>query len=253
MEGYIYGSMLRELFRFRRIAPWLLVVLAVYGMSLVFQKVTSGTPQDSYVLVSATLVFRILPLAAAILSAAVVAQEIEQRTIVYLLTRPVPRWKLLLFRTLAAITVVFVLGSIVAFAASLGTAGLKNEMLVRDLKAILVGSIAYVSLFTFISLLMNRSMIVCLLFAFIWETAVPNMPGDLYLLTITGYLSSIAERPSLGQSAGGVFDALAGMLGTNSVSPTIAWAALLCLTAACLGVGCLWFSHFEYMAREDAE
>jgi ABC-2 type transport system permease protein len=253
VEAYIFGSSLREFLRFRRLWPWLVVVVATFGIATVYHRVDpSTTPSNAYVLLSATLVFRILALSAAIFSSAIIAQEVEQRTIVYLLTRPVARWKLLIFRTLAAVVVVFGLSSLVAIATSLATVGPNNPYLWRDVMALAVGSVAYMSLFVFVSLLMNRSMIVCLLFAFVWETSVPNMPGDLYRLTISGYLSSIAQRPSL-PSANGLFSALGGMLGVNTISPGAALACVLGLSAVCLGAGAYWFSHFEYMAREDAE
>jgi ABC-2 type transport system permease protein len=253
MEGYIFGSMLSELLRFRRIVAWVLVALGLFAVAEVFHRVAPGMkPPDEYVMLSATLVFRILPLSAAILSAAVVAQEVEQKTIVYLLTRPVPRWKLLFFRSLAAMAVVFAISAVTAVLVSVGTVGLHNELLVRDLKALFVGSAAYVSLFVFVSLLTTRAMIICLLFSFIWETSVTNIPGDMYRLTVSGYLTSIAQRPSTGDTTAGFLNALAGMFGTNTVSPETAYFTLAVLIAACLGIGAYWFSTFEYMAREDA-
>lgn len=253
MEAYIFSSSLREFVRVRRILPWIVVIVAITALAVVYHRVSPTTsPRDAYVLLSATLVFRILALSAAIFSTAIVAQEVEQRTIVYLLTRPVPRWKLLIFRTLAGIVVVFVLSCLLAVAVSYATYGPGNALLWRDIKALAVGSAAYMALFVFVSLLMNRSMIVCLLFAFVWETSVPNMPGDLYRLTISSYLTSIAERPAP-QTTSGILDALGGMLGINTIPLATAWIAVVLLTVCCLGGGALWFGKFEYMAREDAE
>lgn len=253
MEAYIFGSSLREFLRARRIVPWVLAVAATCGIAVVYHRVSPGTsPRDAYILLSATIVFRILALAAAIFSTAIVAQEVEQRTIVYLLTRPVPRWKLLLFRTLAAIVVVFGISAIAAVAVSLAAYGTGNELLWRDIKALAAGSAAYMAFFVFVSLLMNRSMIVCLLFAFVWETSVPNMPGDLYRLTISSYLTSIAERPSP-HTQMGLLDALSGMLGVNTIPLSTAWISVILITLVCLAVGAFWFGRFEYMAREDAE
>ena len=252
MEAYIFGSSLREFVRFRRLWPWLLVAVGTFGIAAVYHKVDPNTkPEDAYALLSATIVFRILGLSAAIFSSAIIAQEVEQRTIVYLLTRPVPRWKLLIFRTLAGMVVVFGISVLVAVATSLATYGGGNHLLLRDVMALAVGSAAYMSLFVFVSLLMNRSMIACLLFAFVWETSVPNMPGDMYRLTISSYLTSIAQRPTPHASSG-FMDALGGMIGTNTIPVDTAWACIGLLVAVCLGASAYWFSHFEYMAREDA-
>ncbi len=253
METYIFTSTLREFLRPKRILPWVFVALAAYWIAFLFHRVDpTSSKQDAYVLLSSTLVFRILALAAAIFSTAIVAQEVEQRTIVYLLTRPVARWKLLVFRTLAAITVVFGVSAVTAVAVSLASYGSGNPLLYRDLAALAAGSAAYVSLFVFVSLLMNRSMILCLLFAFIWETSVPNVPGNLYRVTITSYLSSIAQKPTP-QTSSGPMNALGGLLGVNTIEPATAWFVVALITAASLAAGAYWFGHFEYIAREDAE
>jgi ABC-2 type transport system permease protein len=253
METYIFTSTLREFLRPRRILPWLVVAVVVWWIAFVFHGMSpSSSRQDDYVLLSSTFVFHLLALCAAIFSTAIVAQEVEQRTIVYLLTRPVERWKLLVFRSLAAMLVVFGISLVTVIGVSYASVGKGNPLLLRDIEALAAGSAAYISLFVFVSLLMNRSMILCLLFAFIWETAVPNMPGDLYRLTITSYLSSIAQKPTP-QTPGGFLSALGGLLGINTIAPVTAWISMGLLTAICLAAGAYWFGHFEYMAREDAE
>ena len=55
-------------------------------------------------------------------------------------------------------------------AAVYGGLGLNNPYLLRDLTAVAVGALAYGTLFVLVSLIINRSMVVCLLFAFAWET-----------------------------------------------------------------------------------
>lgn len=253
--GYLYTSSLREFMRFRRLAIWLAVCVGLFGMSVLFKQVNQGkTPQELYPLLSSMLVFRLLPLASAIFSTAVISQEVEQKTIVYLLTRPVPRAHLILMRTLASITAVAIVtfvGAMLVSGATYGVGGLGNPLLWRDVKAIVIGAGAYGALFVFVSLLINRSMIVCLLFAFAWETSVPNMPGSMYYLSITSYLSAIAERPSSGSNP--FMQLLSGTFGSNMLTPTIAIPAML-LLIVCFGLASMtWFTKFEYVPREDGE
>lgn len=213
--------------------------------------------REAYSVLSAWLVFRLLALVAAIFAAVVVAQEIEQKTIVYLLTRPVPREKILLARTAAAITVTLIVAAIAAVAVSVSVMGFKNglmnDLLMRDLKALVFGAAAYVTLFVLISLFINRSMLVCLLFAFGWETAIPNMPGSMYKLSIFTYLTAISERPSSGGQLNTVGSGLSGELSTNVVLPTTAYITLAVLIVGGLMLGSWWFRRSEYVPREDAE
>ena len=256
--AFVFQSAFGEYLRLKRIVVWVLVAIALYAAAKVFLGVGGNeNPPESYSMVSSLLLFRLLPLASAIFSSGVLSQEIEQKTIVYLLTRPVPRPQFLLLRTLASALVVFIVVSLAAVALSsavFGGLGLSNPILYRDMIAIAVGSLAYGTLFVGLSLLINRAMIVSLLFAFAWETSVPSMPGSVYLMSISSYLTAIAQRPSVSRdTAGGPLSALASTLGTNTLRADTAWAAMAIFIAFCAIFGAYWFKNFEYLPREDAE
>lgn len=257
-EGIVFRSALAEFFRFKRVFAWFLIAFVLIGVGKLFVQVTpSLKPDEHYSMLSTLLVFLLLPLASAIFSSAVLSQEIEQKTIVYLLTRPIPRPQLLLLRTLASALVVAMIGTIAALAVSVSiynAGGLSNPILHRDIVAICLGALAYAALFVLISLWVNRAMIVSLLFAFAWETSVPNMPGNMYWLSISSYLTAVAQRPSVG--AGGLdipMGSFAANLGTNVIPQNTAWVVLIILILGLSWLGAWWFSHFEYLPREDAE
>lgn len=195
--GFLFGYQLKEYLRLRRMMVWIIVALALLGATLAFRHVNPDQSKtDAYVLLSSVIVFRLLALAAAILATGVVSQEVEQKTIVYLLTRPVPRWRYLIGRTAAAMVVTFLVALLSAVAVSLAIFGGLSQLFFNDIPALAAGAAAYVALFTLFSLLVNRAMIVCLLFAFGWELAIPNLGGDIYLLSINSYLTAIAHHPS---------------------------------------------------------
>jgi ABC-2 type transport system permease protein len=252
--GFVFTHALRDFARGRRLLVWLLVAGLAYGIGLAYVKVNGSAPrQDTYVLLSSVLSYRILALAAAIFSMAVVAQEVEGRTIVYLLTRPVPRQALLLGRALAAAVVVFFVTSLSAIAVSLATRGSHNPLLAKDLIALAVGALAYTGFFTLVSLVLNRAMVACLLFAFGWETLAAGVPGDLKLLTLNTHVMALAERPVPQESSTDFLDAIGSMLGSTGVSANVAWIVLLVVIGATFAASMAGFSHFEYTAREDAE
>lgn len=259
MGAFVFQSAFAEFFRAKRVIVWIIVAIAIYAAAIAYVRLGGAEAEDAYATLSSLLVFRLLPLASAIFSSAVLSQEIEQKTIVYMLTRPIPRPVFLTMRTLASALSVFVVTSIAAVALALavyGSSGPSNHFLWRDLVAIAVGSLAYGSLFVLLSLLVNRAMIISLLFAFAWETSVPSMPGSVYLMSISTHLTAIAQRPSSGapaQGRGGVLTVVANALGTNTLSPTVGWIAMISLIAFCMIFGAWWFRHFEYLPREDAE
>lgn len=255
-SAYIFFSTLRDFLRIKRVITWLAVSAGLFVMGLLIKKVyVDRAPDELYPLLSASLVFRLLPLVSAIFSTQVLSAEVEQKTIVYLLTRPIPRTTLILMRSLAAmaaVTLVSMAAAVAVSASVYGAGALSNELLWRDAKAIVVGAAAYGALFVMISLLVNRAMIVCILIAFVWETAVAQLPGSMYYLSISSYLTAIAERPSMGQMGFGM-QFLSGGLSDSIMPLSVAWPAMLVLIG-CMTVGAMtWFTRFEYLPREDAE
>jgi ABC-2 type transport system permease protein len=248
-----FSYLLREALRFRKLATWLVLgflslVLAASWKS--FNK--EATPTDIFVNVSNILVFRLLPLASAIYTTMVISQEIERKTIVYLLTRPIPRWQLLLGRWAATVTVV-VLISVFSTICTYAGAGMVNikVSLINDIFAILLGSLAYGALFLFVSLVINRALIICVLFAFGWESSIPNLPSGLQSLSILSHMQAIAKHPD--PPGGNVMDILAGVAGSAKMNPTTSIFALTLFTVIVLGVSAYWFTTHEYVPREDSE
>ncbi len=246
---------LRDFLRFRRVLAWLLVIAGVAVAGWVWSGLMGDmAATDVYARLSSILTFRVLPLAAAVFATAVVGQEVEQKTIVYLLTRPVGRPTLLLSRAAAATLVVYAIAAACALTVALATRfgpGVAGS-LARDLVALAVGSLAYVGLFLVVSLLLNRAMVVCLLYAFGWETSVGNMPGDLYHLAVSSYLAAIGSKPAP-TSGNPMLDLLSGQLGLNLISPERAWTVLVALIVVCVVFAARWFATHEYVPREDAE
>jgi ABC-2 type transport system permease protein len=255
IQGFLVQAMLREYLRPQRVFAWLAVVLILFGVSKVFLYVNPRIePGTAYVDLSGWLVYKVMALAAAILSASVLSQEVEQKTIVYLVTRPIPRTTLLLSRVTALVLAVVAIGFACAISVSFATHGgqaLANGYLWRDFKGLTVGAVAYSLLFVLVSLWISRAMIVNLLFAFGWEIMIPNMSGNVYWLSIHSYLKAIAERPIT--SGGGPMAFLSGDQSLESISSSTAWVVMVVGIAA-MGFLCVWwFGKFPYLPREDAD
>jgi len=255
VESAIFGQAMREYLRPRRLLPWLALAAVCLVLASLWRQLEPGaTAQQRYMNVSSILVFRILALVSAIFTTAIVSQEVEQRTIVYLLTRPVQRWKLLLIRYGASVLVVALVSLIAAALASFGAYSgrpLSNPLFLKDAEALIVGAFAYGALFLFVSLLFNRALIICALFAFGWEASISNMPGEMYRMSIFSYLQAIAEHPNTESNR--LLGFISGALGDNAISRGSAYTTLIVMTVVLLGISAWWFTQFEYVPREDAE
>jgi ABC-2 type transport system permease protein len=255
MSAAIFTHALRDYLRPRRIIPWLLLAGVCLLLAAVWRQLDrTATQADQYAAVSSILVFRLMALASAIFSTAIISGELEGRTIVYLLTRPVPRPLLLLSRYAASVVVVAALGIVSALATSVGAYGVKflsNPLLGMDIVALIVGAVSYGALFLFVSLIFNRALIICALFAFGWEASIPNLQGDLFRLSVSSYLQAIASHPAdAGNRALALFQ---GSLNAGAISSSQAYMILGSMVLLLLGVGSWWFTHFEFVPREEAE
>jgi ABC-2 type transport system permease protein len=253
--GFLLQATLKDFVRPQRLMTWGVLAAVLYGLARLYVYVGQGEPAaDSYGQLSLLLVYRVLMLAAAIYASAVIAAEVEQKTIVYLLTRPVSRSSLIWTRMLAAAIIVAAIAVTCALLVSHATYGasfLSNPYLLRDLKALLAGAAAYTALFTLVSLWVNRAMLVNLLFAFGWETATANMTGNIYKLSVFSYLKAVAEKPTSPNA--GPLGILSGNRSVEDIPASTGTIVLILLILVCVWLCAWWFERFPYLPREDVE
>jgi ABC-2 type transport system permease protein len=254
-----FQFLLKDALRFRKMFVWLLLALVAFSLALLWHQLSFGsnvkvTSTDRYVNVVNLLVFRLLPLASAIYSTMILSQEVEQKTIVYLLTRPIERWKLLIGRWGATVTAVVIISLLGMLAAILGSGGFGAVHITffRDVLAIVLGAAAYGALFLFVTLIFNRALIICVLFAFGWESSVPNLASGMQKLSVLAHMQAIAKHPE-SEGGKGFLAGISGVLSKNNLSSTSSAFALLIFAVVLVGLSAYWFTTHEYIPREDSE
>lgn len=256
--GYVFSWTLRDFLAARKFVIWLIVSALAVGLGWFWLSQGGGLGTNrGYAGLMGEMGYRLVALVAAVFSTAVVAGEVEQRTIVYLLTRPIPRATLLVARLLASICVVGLLSTFLVLAIGIvnfGIGALTNGMVLRDVGIVWLGAAAYGGLFLFISLLLNRAFLFCLLFAFGWEAFVPRMPGDLYYASIHSHMRALSSHPVSESQSNPLTNLASGSLGSATSAP---WGVALAILVGIFIVGTVisaaWFTQFEYTPREDAE
>lgn len=201
------------------------------------------------VIVALYVLSNALPLAALFYAVSLVADEVEGKTITYLLTRPVPRSAVLLgkFAAFLATTLGLLLpATVVTFfllVTAQGTAGLAAAVphLFRDLAAMALGVTAYGAFFTLMGVLLRRPVIPGLMFLYVWEL-LAHLPGYLPRLTISAYLRSlVSHRPP----AEGLAEVFGQALPVGLSILSLAAMAIVFLAAA------VWiFSRREYVLEQ---
>ena len=129
-----------------------------------------------------------------------IADEVEDKTITYLFTRPIRRAAVLVGKYLAylACTVFVVLPSVMLVYLLIvpmnGTLGGSFIDLVKDLIMLALGLAVYGALFAFIGAKYKRPLLIGLIFIFGYEQAALAFPGYLKYYTIAYYLQALVPH-----------------------------------------------------------
>jgi ABC-type transport system involved in multi-copper enzyme maturation permease subunit len=204
-------------------------------------------PSDVYaMMVTIYWIRNVLPLAALFYATSLVADEVEGKTLTYLLTRPLTRASIFAGKFAAYVATTFTLAlpaAVIAFfilmtaplAPPLGTS---LADLPRDLGVMLLTLVAYGALFGLLGVLLKRPVIPGLVFLYGWEL-LANVPGYLPRFTLTAWLRSLVPyRPAE--------DGLAGLF--QQVLPADQALAVLVFVSIALVAAAAWiFSSREYV------
>ncbi len=154
----------------------------------------------------------IMPLICLIIATPLFSDEIEERTLANLTLAPIPRWKIVFPKIMAAVSVGGVPLAVTTFAATITALSgnglnISGGSILTALSAsitILIGVICYSSLFAFAGTLTTRAVIIGLVYIFAWESALAALLPGLRYLSISKFNISIMrwiEDPNLFQSA----------------------------------------------------
>ena len=154
------------------------------------------------------------------------ADEVEDKTITYLFTRPIRRGAVLFGKYLAYLgcTVFVVLPSVMLVYLLVvplhGSLGASFIDLVKDLALLALGLAVYGALFAFVGAKFKRPLIVGLIFIFGWEQAALAFPGYLKRFTVAYYLQGLVPHAMPSDSV------LSLIQGAFRESPTLAGSLL---------------------------
>jgi ABC-2 type transport system permease protein len=216
-----------------------------------FNQILSGRPAGGNVYLFNNLIMLfylqlIILILALFYGTSVCSEEVEGKTLPYLITRPVPKAAVVLGKY-AAYTVVMAGMVIVGLLLSFLVLNLDRlddaavyRLLGRYLGVLILAAMAYGALFTFLGSFLKRSIFFGLLFCFGWENVIQYFPGSTQRLAIAHYLKSFLPATSSGR-----FSILTFRL--EPTQPGLALLMLFLITAALLALACVLFTKKEYI------
>ncbi|MEV0805962.1 ABC transporter permease subunit [Micromonospora sp. NPDC050200] len=167
--------------------PLLLLGLALLCRSLGVEPGDWGPP----VLVGLGLAV-VLPVVALIVGTGVLGAEIDDGTVVHILTKPLPRWQIVLPKLAVAAVVSAATVAVPLFVAGLLADSVRLGLALAAASAL--GALAYSALFLALSLLTRRPVLLGLVYVLIWEGLLGNFVGGTKVLSVQQWVIALADR-----------------------------------------------------------
>jgi ABC-2 type transport system permease protein len=135
----------------------------------------------------------LLPLLALLAGTGVIAPEIDDGQIMYLLTKPIARPVISTTKFLVAIAVMFAFGVLPIFVSALIMSGMTAELAVGFAIGSLVGGVAYCALFIAIAVLTRYAVTVGLIYALVWENLIARYATGARTLSIRQWAITVTD------------------------------------------------------------
>jgi ABC-type Na+ efflux pump permease subunit len=195
----------------------------------------------------------IVPILGIFYGTSLIADEVEDKTITYLFTRPISRSAVLVGKYLAylASTILIVLPSVMLvyfLVVPVGGSSIAATFpsLLRDLLLLAVGLAVYGALFAAVGAWIKRPVLIGLFFAFGWENFAMALPGYLKRFTIAFYTQGLVPHTMPQEN-------LLSMLQSffrESVGPVQAVVTLVAVAAVSLGLAARAVERREYVLEQ---
>jgi ABC-2 type transport system permease protein len=176
----------------------------------------------------------IIPVLGVFYGTALVADEVEDKTITYLFTRPIPRGAVVVGKYLAylAATVFVVLPSVMILYFLVvptggGSLAAAFPALVKDLALLGLGLATYGALFAWVGAQFKYPLVTGLVFAFGWEQGILLIPGYLKRFTIAYYIQSLVPHAMPQDNALSILQAVVGS--GLPVPVALGWLGAICV------------------------
>jgi len=180
------------------VLPLILLAVAVLVRAL------AGTDESVTAQVQSALGFgTVVPLVALIAGTGILAPEIDDGSIVYLLAKPLSRHRIVISKVVVAVGVTLALTAVPMVVSSLLLAGLDGRLAAAYALGCVVGSAGYCAVFVMLAVLTKHSVVWGLVYWLIWEGLLGSVLSGVRWLSIGHWCDSVASWASDGVARSG--------------------------------------------------
>ena len=192
----IFILALRQSMSIKRVAVLLILAAIPLAIAIISELVNADWDGEVAQGFIQGLIFNTgLPLIALIVAAPIFADEIEDRTLTNLMLSPISRWQISIPKMLAALAIVAIPLAISTFVSILLVFDEESySAAIIGAFGILIGSLAFVSLFAFVGTLTTRAVVFGIVYVFGFEALISTAIPGLKYVSISGNTLSIVQE-----------------------------------------------------------
>ncbi|MFI8290311.1 ABC transporter permease [Streptomyces sp. ms191] len=137
-----------------------------------------------------------VPLIGVIAGTGAIGPEIDDGSIVYLLSKPVKRPTIIFTKLIVAIAVTMAFSAVPTFVAGMILNGNGQQVAVAYTVAALVASIAYSALFLLLGTVSRHAVVIGLVYALVWEALFGSLIAGAKTLSVQQWALAVAQKVS---------------------------------------------------------
>lgn len=238
---------LRQLTSRGRLALLLLLAALPVGLavlvSLALNEDEMSNQEFIDTLLDGLLIAGVMPLICLVLATTVFGNEVEDRTLNYLVLKPIPKFQIVAAKLLAAVTIgapIVVASGVISTV--IGDRGLGSRIVVLDdpirgvlavALALFAGTLAYSAVFMWAGLVTTRALPYGLVYVILWEGVVSSFLGGVRYLSVRGYTLAVMhglDNASFAEIGDRVIEFPAAIAGVLLVTAGFLWLTVRRLT-----------------------
>ncbi|WP_405018548.1 ABC transporter permease [Kitasatospora sp. NBC_00070] len=135
----------------------------------------------------------LVPIIGLVIGAGAIATEIDDGSIVYLLAKPLPRWKIITTKLAVAIGTTWLFAALPTLLAGFILVGAQDNLAIAYAVGTMVAGAVYCAVFLLLGVVTRNAVVVGLVYALVWESLIGNFVEGARTLSIQQWGLSIAK------------------------------------------------------------
>lgn len=183
---------LRQAVTRRKMALLIILSLLPLGLAVILDSTVADEGTLIGPVLGGLVISVTLPITVMVLATGAFGNEVEDRTLSLLTTKPVPRWTIVLAKFAATVVVAAPLMAVVAAVITMMDPDGAGSAPLAAAVGVVVGVVAYASAFTWLGLLTTRALGFGLIYVLLWEALITTFLSGTRYLSIRSYIFGTA-------------------------------------------------------------